>query len=42
MLLHWTGSPYEWHGNDGAEASVILSDQVNIRYKEDSGRWRLE
>ena len=33
-----TGSPYERHMNDGAEASVMLSGQVDIRYKEDSGR----
>jgi mannose-6-phosphate isomerase-like protein (cupin superfamily) len=33
VRLHWTDEPYEWHTNDGAEAFVVLSGRVEMRYR---------
>ena len=34
VRLHWTDRPYEWHTNDGAEVFVVLSGEVDMRYRE--------
>ncbi|MGH6617518.1 cupin [Sphingomonas sp.] len=35
VRLHWTDQPYKWHTNDGAEAFVVLSGQVDMFYRLD-------
>jgi len=35
VRLHWTDKPYVWHKNDGAEAFVVLSGQVDMRFLAD-------
>jgi mannose-6-phosphate isomerase-like protein (cupin superfamily) len=37
VRLHWTDTPYKWHVNDGEEVFVVLSGQVDMRYKDDTG-----
>lgn len=32
VKLHWTDKPYKWHENDGAEAFVVLSGEVDMHY----------
>ncbi len=33
VRLHWTDQPYKWHENDGAEAFVVLSGEVDMHYR---------
>lgn len=33
VRLHWTDQPYIWHQNDGPEAFVVLSGQVDMHYR---------
>jgi mannose-6-phosphate isomerase-like protein (cupin superfamily) len=33
VRLHWTDQPYKWHRNDGPEAFVVLSGQVDMHYR---------
>jgi mannose-6-phosphate isomerase-like protein (cupin superfamily) len=35
VRLHWTDQPYKWHRNDGAEAFVVLSGEVDMHYRVD-------
>ncbi len=32
--LHWTDRPYKWHVNEGEEVFVVLSGQVEMKYKK--------
>ena len=34
VRLHWTNQPYRWHVNDGREVFVVLSGEVEMRYRE--------
>lgn len=33
VRLHWTDRPYVWHVNDGAEAFIVLSGAVDMRWR---------
>jgi mannose-6-phosphate isomerase-like protein (cupin superfamily) len=35
VRLHWTDQPYKWHRNDGTEAFVVLSGEVDMHYRID-------
>ncbi len=35
VRLHWTDQPYKWHRNDGIEAFVVLSGEVDMHYRVD-------
>ncbi|MCR5879052.1 cupin [Phenylobacterium sp. J367] len=34
VRLHWTDKPYVWHRNDGCEVFVVLTGQVEMRYRD--------
>src|SRR3954447_8640898 len=34
VRLHWTDQPYRWHVNDGPEAFVVLSGEVDMLYRQ--------
>lgn len=33
VRLHWSDRPYKWHRNDGTEAFVVLSGEVDMHYR---------
>jgi mannose-6-phosphate isomerase-like protein (cupin superfamily) len=35
VKLHWTDKSYKWHDNDGPEAFVVLSGEVDMHYMVD-------
>jgi len=35
VRLHWSDQPYIWHVNDGAEVFVVITGEVEMRYRED-------
>lgn len=32
--LHWTNQPYKWHVDEGEEVFAVLSDRVEMPFKE--------
>ena len=34
VRLHWSDQPYIWHVNDGAEVFVVITGEVEMRYRE--------
>ena len=41
VRLHWTDQPYKWHVNDGPEAFVVLSGEVDMLYRQDGEERRV-
>jgi mannose-6-phosphate isomerase-like protein (cupin superfamily) len=33
VRLHWSDQPYVWHVNDGPEVFIVLSGEVDMRFK---------
>ena len=33
VRLHWTDKPYKWHINDGSEVFMVISGEVDMKYK---------
>jgi mannose-6-phosphate isomerase-like protein (cupin superfamily) len=33
VRLHWSDQPYMWHVNDGPEVFIVLSGEVDMRFK---------
>ena len=36
--LHWTDAPYRWHTNTGPEVFAVLQGEVEMHYRDESGR----
>jgi mannose-6-phosphate isomerase-like protein (cupin superfamily) len=34
VRIHWTNAPYRWHVNDGEEVFVVLSGQLEMKYRD--------
>ncbi len=33
VRLHWTDTPYKWHINEGSEVFMVISGEVDMKYK---------
>ncbi|WP_019203207.1 hypothetical protein [Tsukamurella sp. 1534] len=41
VRLHWTDTEYVWHTNDGVEVFVVIDGEVDMHYRDRSGKERV-